>query len=391
MIFVKFFLIITMMVILLRMKIHVGLVLIVSSAITVFTFAVSRHMSVEIIKITVQEKSSITLLFTIYFIYFLIGLMRSTGKIYDLTRHIGESKTSLIFPAMLIGMIPMPGGAVVSAPLVSQVGDRLSVDAETKAYVNYWFRHVWEFGWPMYPAMVLFMNGFTGIPFSLVFAGLIPFLVLSVLTGFFMIRDVKGALFDSKIDVKGLLGVLYPILTLIILYTLFRVDILLSFAASILLYIIVEKIPVADIIKSLKKISYIRMFLLIFGAMLFKNVVSYGNIFGADMTIPPGMVYVLMILLPIFVGFATGLTVAGVSIVVLVVMAMIPEVALPHLLILYVSVFVGIILSPTHLCLILSGEYYKVTLTGLYKRYLLPSVIPLLAGAMMLIIYMCLK
>ncbi len=388
MVLIKFILIIAFMVALLRIRIPVGPVLILSSALTVFAFSLSNLKLKEILFRTVTDRAGITLLLTVYLIYILIGLMRSAGRITGLTEHIGVSKMSLVFPAMLIGMIPMPGGAVVSAPLVSQVGDKLNMDDISKAYVNYWFRHVWEFGWPMYPAIILFMNGFAGVSYPRILAGLAPFFLISILWGFFMIRKVKAPLFDSNIDLKGLIRTLYPILFLIVLYAFIGVDILISLLSAMTAYVLLERIPASSVFESIKSVDYIKMFLLIFGAMLFKNVVDAGQVFSGSEVIPGSVVYLLMVILPLIVGFATGLTVAAAGIVFPIFMSLIPDFGLPHVMILYASVFVGIMLSPTHLCLILSGEYFKVELTALYRKYLLPSVIPLILSVTMIIIYL---
>src|SRR5262245_23263268 len=43
----------------------------------------------------------------------------------------------------IIGLLPMPGGALFSAPMVEQSAGP-SMGPEDKALVNYWYRHVWE-------------------------------------------------------------------------------------------------------------------------------------------------------------------------------------------------------------------------------------------------------
>ena len=70
---------------------------------------------------------------------------------------------SLIFFPALIGLLPMPGGAIFSAPLLRDVTDRLTFDRRLgsglgpvdMAVINYWFRHVWELCWPLYPGLIL--------------------------------------------------------------------------------------------------------------------------------------------------------------------------------------------------------------------------------------------
>jgi len=59
-----------------------------------------------------------------------------------------------IFPA-LIGLLPMPGGAVFSAPMVKELGAPSKLSGGQLSFVNYWFRHIWEYWWPLYPGVLL--------------------------------------------------------------------------------------------------------------------------------------------------------------------------------------------------------------------------------------------
>jgi len=381
MIFLKFLLVIIFLILLIKIKVNIGLALVFSGLLCLFAYHIPNYMISRFAVLTLSDENNIQLLLTVYLIYLLLNLMEKKGRIRSLSGHMGKSKSALVFPAMLIGMIPMPGGAMVSAPFVGEIGESLKMDGEQKAFVNYWFRHVWEFGWPLYPAIILFMNGFIPVRFSTVFLGMIPFFLLTVMTGFFMIRHVRGPLRFGAVNWLGLLQIIYPILLLIILYAAFHINILISLGCAILLFILLEKIHIKDFFSAFKKIRYISMFFLIFGAMFFKTIVQEGEIFGSVGNITPWLLYLFLLALPLVVGFATGLTVAGVSIAFPVFMALLPDFGLLHILALYALVFVGIILSPTHLCLVLTLEYFNVKLTALYRKYLIPAAMPLFAAA----------
>ncbi len=49
----------------------------------------------------------------------------------------------------------MPGGAIFSAPMIQEAASGLDVSGRDKVVINYWFRHVWELTWPLYPGMIL--------------------------------------------------------------------------------------------------------------------------------------------------------------------------------------------------------------------------------------------
>jgi len=64
-------------------------------------------------------------------------------------------KFNLMMIPAFIGLLPMPGGAIFSAPFVERLSEDTQVPRSTQAIVNYWFRHCFEFSWPLYPGLIL--------------------------------------------------------------------------------------------------------------------------------------------------------------------------------------------------------------------------------------------
>ncbi len=64
---------------------------------------------------------------------------------------------------LLIGTLPMPGGAIISAPLVGALNDDDARGPEALSAVNYLFRHILELAWPLFPAFIL-TSGLTKLP-----------------------------------------------------------------------------------------------------------------------------------------------------------------------------------------------------------------------------------
>lgn len=86
-------------------------------------------------------------------------LMRAAARL------IPNPRMRLAFFPMLIGLLPMPGGAAFSAPMLKNTGDGLGAPRLTQAMLNYWFRHVWEIAWPLYPAIIL-TSTMSGLPLT---------------------------------------------------------------------------------------------------------------------------------------------------------------------------------------------------------------------------------
>jgi len=132
-------------------------------------------------------------------------------------RH-GLSLGLMLVPAA-IGLVPMPGGALFSAPLVGESVRGRSLPQAWLAAVNYWFRHVLEYWWPLYPVIIVSFSMFT-LPNWQFFALQVPFTAVSLLTGWFIIlrprlhllRDDETA---SPAPGRPLCQVLTPILLVV--------------------------------------------------------------------------------------------------------------------------------------------------------------------------------
>ncbi|MGA9538767.1 MAG: DUF401 family protein, partial [Desulfobacterales bacterium] len=99
----------------------------------------------------------------------------------------------IVFPA-LIGLLPMPGGAIFSAPMVKNLGHRHLLKGDQLSYVNYWFRHIWEYWWPLYPG-VLLTTTIAGLNLWSFVLALFPLTLVALIAGY---RPLRTALAESR-------------------------------------------------------------------------------------------------------------------------------------------------------------------------------------------------
>jgi hypothetical protein len=95
--------------------------------------------------------------------------------------------------------------------------------------------------------------------------------------------------------------------------------------------------------------------------------------------------WVITIVLPFLVGGVVGITIAFVGSTFPILLALIAafdetRFLLPYLMLALVSGFVGVLLSPLHLCLLLSNKFFGASLSQVYAHLWLPSVVILCAG-----------
>lgn len=80
--------------------------------------------------------------------------------------------------------------------------------------------------------------------------------------------------------------------------------------------------------------------------------------------------------IPFFVGFVTGVTPAfvGISLPVLLPIIGTSSPDLTYVMLAYAGGFSGYLLSPVHLCLVVTVQYFKADFTKVYKLVILPVV-----------------
>jgi hypothetical protein len=110
---------------------------------------------------------------------------------------------------------------------------------------------------------------------------------------------------------------------------------------------------------------------------------------GAELmawSIPP---LTLVVLLPFLMGFMTGVTQAGVGLSLPLILSMGNGYGtLSTTILAYTFAVVGVLLSPVHLCLVLTSEYFKVEYSRIIKRI---SVVTLLSIAASVVVFVLLK
>ena len=115
----------------------------------------------------------------------------------------------------LVGLLPMPAGALFSAPFVAAVDERGELELSHKVAINYWFRHLWEYWWPLYPGVILAMQ-YSKLPAIWFFLIQMPFTIVAAISGYIFIlrrikkEDDKGVRY-GKIDTGEVLSAMGPI------------------------------------------------------------------------------------------------------------------------------------------------------------------------------------
>jgi len=354
------------------------------------------------IVLALVDPITLRLIGIIVLVYILSGVLRkveSLKNIVDsLQQLVKDYRLILAFIPALLGLIPMPAGAMFSAPMVKEIGDRVELTSEEETFVNYWFRHVWEFVWPLFSGMILFA-GLLKVEIREVILVQIPLTVTAVIVGF--IWEYKNLKKDngiiSKKDIflnfkKLFLGV-WPILFIIILVLGVKIDLVLSLVIVILslLFINIKKLNLRIIKEIVKNDIDLGVVILIAGIMIFKRMLQVS---GGIEIIPEVFTklgihpFIVLFIIPFFIGMMTGLTPAAVGIGLPVLLPIIVqgEPNLYYAMLAFTGGFVGVMSSPVHLCLVVTRNYFKADMGKIYKMLILPLAIITLSALILVIV-----
>ncbi|MDO8303149.1 MAG: DUF401 family protein [Sedimentisphaerales bacterium] len=297
---------------------------------------------------------------------------------------------------LIMGMLPTPGGIMLSAPMVRDLGDHIGVGRTRLAAINFHFRHQMETLWPLFPAVPL-VQGMLGISaFSLIshnialmaggLLGGVIFLLLSGIPPKDKSSQPRGRFIA---DIQSIIGSLWPIAFVIGLYAGFNLSPAIGILLAIGAFLMVHKVPWHQSKAMFKSGFEFDIVLLILGAILFKLDIEAGNAIPAvvqfltDIHIP---VAILIFFLPLLVAFLTGVTTPTVAITF---PFLIPFIGTGHdaklgLEVLAFSGLVcGLMLTPIHLCLALSATYFEAPLMRIILKLLAPTAFVAVAGFLM--------
>jgi integral membrane protein (TIGR00529 family) len=329
------------------------------------------------------DLSVVLLALAVGFIPLIGGGLSQSGQMDDLVKNMRIGKKAfLAFSPALVGMLPMPGGALLSAPLVEKAGE--GIPQEKKAGLNVWFRHVLYLVYPLSPALIVSIK-LANLDIYQVLPYLASFLVFSVALGyFFFIRSVRGQMeYEEKFSLKKLLTPLTVIVVAPVLDFLIKAlfpglvkeaATLIGVATSLTLVIATGRIGLKDFLQIFRKSKPWDFALIIIGMMVFYNVFKASSI-PELITEVPIAPEVLCVAVGFLLGFATGRIQLPAAIIIPLFATKFGAMSAPVFAITFFSIFLGYVLTPVHPCVALSVKFFKVDLKYFFKEVMPPALI----------------
>ena len=318
------------------------------------------------------------LLLCLYFVMCLEVELRKSGSLHGMVvtlRNIFSSnKVTLAFMPAFLGLLPSLGGARFSAPIVQEASDGIAVDDEQKSAINLWFRHIFEFSNPLMPGVIL-ACGIANVSIGDLIdqVGWVTILCF-VLGWIFLIIPLKitdpekatNTQHDRTIDWKSLVLAFGPIVTSFLLIVAFNVQAALAMGLVVVAFIPLyfwfkRPISVKSVFtESLDKKLFFNVVCILYFIQLLTVIGTLDEIVSVfnNSSLPQA---VIIACLSFIFGVMTGMGQGYIAIVMPIVALMAPgTIVLVGIAMVYGMA--GQMVTPTHLCILVTVEYFKCRL-----------------------------
>ncbi len=402
-----------LIILLIRFKVNFGISLLAGSLALAFFSIYSVDITTipgNLIQDTefLLDTAQLAVLMTL--IYMLAKMMQETGAISKLINSLrtifAKGGTLGVIPA-IYGLMPVPGGALFSAPVVEEEGNEFKIHVDKKNFLNIWFRHIW---FPVYPISItiLTMAEYADLEVTDLIKGNFLAFITMILLGFIILsffvkknnkkEDLKKVDFSCvKKECRGLIYLLPPTIPIsfVAFHYLFNISLEIcfifgvTFGMMLLVYLI--KIPKSKYFDLIKKSFTYKFALVIIGIMVFREVFQYTRanqpIFELlqNSNMP---ILAIIIVLPLILGIVTGYLLIAITLSYPLLADFASLTGLSNIgfaSLIFMSAFVGYLISPIHLCNVLSSNYLKTETTRMYPVFIPASLTLLFIHAIVVI------
>jgi integral membrane protein (TIGR00529 family) len=389
---------------LIRKGINIGLAMLAGAGVLAITAPVAPTVVWGAALAALTDPTTWSLTLVIIFIGVLGYVLKESGAlgvmVDSLLRLLGDARWLMAALPGLMGLLTVPGGAMMSAPMVDQLGDKVGIGPEHKTGINLIYRHLMYLVFPMMTSIIL-ATSLAGItPLQLVGYNVPVLVVGAAASWYFLLRGVSSGEAHgswSLADLGWFAVSTLPILSALLLFILLDLNFPTALAIGIVISMLI--LPGGDGRLSRRMFTcgcnraktMLRpgfkpeMIWVVLGIMVYKEMLHASSLvttftFGLmEMGIP---LWLLLMVLPFAVGMVTGVHTATIGIVVPIFLPLLPQESfMAGLSLMYVSSTIGYVISPLHLCLILTKEFYQAKFNKTY-RYITPVAGMMMAAAL---------
>jgi hypothetical protein len=313
----------------------------------------------------------------------LLHVHRILDKMVDsLEDLLKNTKAIIMLIPSLMGVLFIPGGAVLSAPIVDNLGDRMNMDGVRKASINMVFRHAWFLIFPFSTSMILASQLAEVSPYSIIKFN-VPMAVAAISAAYILyIKNSPGGKVagetsrNNSVKVKIGRAMLYtsPIWTGIALNIALQVPFYLALISGIIIVYLITGEDRKNFLNDIYKGIKFKMLYSVAGIMVLQGFIRQMAAIRQiiDSMINLGMdIRILIMLAAMAIGFLTASNPAVVGMLYPIFLPFAQNYQERTLFasLIFVTGFLFYFISPLHLCQVFTAEYFNIRVKELYKEY----------------------
>jgi integral membrane protein (TIGR00529 family) len=282
---------------------------------------------------------------------------------------------------ILIGMLPSAAVVTIAGAMVDAAAED-SLTTEEKTVVATYYRHVSEAFLPTYPSTIIGAQ-LAGVALSAFLLGMAPVLALIIAAGFVLyLRKIPKATGQPESknrgrDVINLFANLWPLFVIVLMVMIFPIPVYATVLIVILADVFIDRFKWEELKPMFRSAFEAKLILSTVAIMIFKDyIISSGVIsempaFFGQLPIPSYMIYMLIVFFGSLIAGQQAIN------VVVIPMAFAGGEGIPLFILLMTCGYCAMQISPTHICLAIVTDYFKVSMGSLVKKTL-PLILPIL-------------
>lgn len=348
------------------------------------------HYLTQAFSETLSLPRTYDIIFALYFVMCLEIELRTSGAlagmVHALQRIFSSNRVTLAVMPAFLGLLPSLGGARFSAPIVEEASKGLGLTSDHQSAINFWFRHIFEFSSPIIPGMIMACN-IAGVAYSEFITHLCWLTVLMFSVGWFvLIRPIKAdSIKENAVsqaaDEQGWQDLwlsLSPVVLTFVLVVFFNMNASVGMGVVTAGLFIVLHFTKREV--SLKEVVVgaidMKMFFNVLCILYFIQILTVTQVLQEIVTAfqsSPLPVPVIIACVSFIIGVLTGMSQGHVAIIMPIIAAM----QTGSLNLAGVAMAFGVagqMLTPTHMCLVVTVDYFKANFFKTLKPVLIGEV-----------------
>ena len=330
------------------------------------------------------------IIFALYFVMCLEIELRTSGAlagmVHALQKIFSSNRVTLAVMPAFLGLLPSLGGARFSAPIVEEASKGLGLTSDHQSAINFWFRHIFEFSSPIIPGMIMACN-IAGVAYSEFITHLCWLTVLMFSVGWFvLIRPIKadsikenaGSQAADEQGWQDLWLSLSPVVLTFVLVVFFNMNAsvgmgVVTAGLFLVLHFTKREVSLKDVVVGAIDM---KMFFNVLCILYFIQILTVTQVLQEIVTAfqsSPLPVPVIIACVSFIIGVLTGMSQGHVAIIMPIIAAM----QTGSLNLAGVAMAFGVagqMLTPTHMCLVVTVDYFKANFFKTLKPVLIGEV-----------------